>query len=202
MDMGMENGYAFFFILFGLIACFWGYRIFKIVLGIIGFILGAYFVGGFAASYTGGVGIVALIAGLAGGLIGGSVFVTLYFIGIFFLGAIGGWVFGVMLTSTAGSGMHIILFIMLALGGGILAIFFQKLVIIVSTSLIGAWYMVAGAFTLMGSEFTPMVMFGYPSRFASFAEGPGIVMLMCWIALGVSGIVFQYRYSASRDKRG
>ncbi len=202
MDIGAINGVSVLSVILGVIACFWGYRAFKSVLGVLGFFLGAYLAGGITASFTGGIGIVAIIAGIAGGIIVGLLFVTLYYIGIFILGASAGWLLGVMITSTAGHGMHIILFIILAVLGGMLAISFQRLVITISTALIGAWYMVAGTLFFFGSGFVPMIMFRNPGQVILYDRGPQIVILLSWIFLGISGMVFQYRYGARKRSTG
>lgn len=194
MFEGAAAGFSFIYIILGLVTCFWGYRIFRIVLGIVGFITGAYIAGYLTSRFTGGLGIMTLIAGLAGGLILGSVFVTLYMAGVFILGATAGWLFGFILTNAADRSLHIILFIILALSGGILAVLFQRMIVIVSTAMIGAWYMVAGGFALMGSGYTPMAMFEEPGSLIVFADGPGLVILICWFALALSGVFFQYRY--------
>jgi hypothetical protein len=196
-----QNGFAFIYIIFGLLACFWGYRMFKAVLGLIGFILGAYIVGGLTASFMGGMGIVPLIAGVAGGLIFGSLFVGLYYMGVFVLGAAAGWLFGVMITSMAGNSLHILLFIILALVGGILAVTFQKTIITVATSFLGAWYLVAGSFFFMGSGYTPMITFVDPAGLSMAGDGPGIVILICWLTLSVSGMIFQFKYSKNNNDR-
>ncbi|MCK4537352.1 MAG: TMEM198/TM7SF3 family protein [Candidatus Krumholzibacteria bacterium] len=196
-----ENGFAFIYIMFGLLACFWGYRMFKAVLGLIGFILGAYLVGGLTASFMGGMGLVPLIAGVAGGLICGSLFVGLYFMGIFVLGAAAGWLFGVLITSMASNSLHILLFIILALVGGILAVTFQKTIIVVATAILGSWYLVAGSFFFMGSGYTPMITFRDPAGLSMSGDGPGIVIIACWLALAVSGMIFQFKYSKNSDDR-
>ena len=200
MHAGIAHGFSFIYILFGLLACFWGYRIFKVVLGMAGFIIGAYLLGSFTSAYMGGFGVVALIAGFAGGLIGGALFVTLYYFGVFVLGASAGWLFGVLITSAAGNTMHVLLFVILALIGGILAVMFQRLIITVSTAMLGAWYMVAGAFTFLGSEYTPVKMFSDPDSMTDISDGPGLVLLLSWLALSVSGMIFQYRYGPKKEK--
>ena len=121
--------FLFLAVLFGVLSCFWGYRAFKVVLGIVGFAGGAYLGAGAGAYFTGGFGIVAVITGLIGGLIGAALVSVVYYAGIFVLGALGGWVIYTMIAGAAGYGPHLILLIVLALIGGILALFFQKFLI-------------------------------------------------------------------------
>src|SRR4051812_47152274 len=75
---------ALLLVLAGLLACFGGYRLFRYVLAIFGFILGAMI----ASSVMGtsnNAGMV--VAALAGGLIGAAILVFAYFIGIALVGA-------------------------------------------------------------------------------------------------------------------
>jgi uncharacterized protein DUF4203 len=77
---------ALLVIVAGLLTCFWGYRILKVSLAIVGFIAGAF--GGWelglslANSSTG----VALGCALLGGMVGIVLCLWVYFLGIFFLG--------------------------------------------------------------------------------------------------------------------
>src|SRR4051794_32568636 len=75
---------AILLVLGGALACFAGHRLFRIVLGMYGFILGAMI-----ASSTMGVtsttGMIA--AALVGGLVGAVVLVLAYFVGIALVGA-------------------------------------------------------------------------------------------------------------------
>ncbi len=196
MRGGAENIFSIIYIAGGIISCFWGYRLFRVLLGVIGFVLGAYIAASLTAGFVGGLGIAAIVAGLAGGLLLGSLFVTMYLIGVFILGALGGWVFGLAITGAAGHGMHVLLFVLLAVIGGVLTIFFQKLIIISSTALAGAWYAVAGAFYILGNSYTPSQAIRDPGVLAGRTEGAGLVVLLCWLALGISGIIFQYRNRA------
>ena len=71
-------------ILGGALACFAGYRLFRIVLGIYGFILGAMMASSMmGVTNTGGMVVAALVGGIAGALI----LVFAYFVGIALVGA-------------------------------------------------------------------------------------------------------------------
>ena len=199
----LHNAVAVLSILFGVISCFWGYRAFKAVLGITGFIVGAWIAGGIAATFTGGVGVIAVIAAVAGGLITGSIFVTLYYVGVFVVGASAGWIVGAMITSAAGNPVHIIVFVILALLGGILAVSFQRHILIIATSLIGSWYVVAGSLVLLGSELADTMIFTVPGDIVIVRGGGQIVVLASWLLLAISGIVFQYGFGREKKaKRG
>ena len=178
-------------------------RAFKAVLGICGFIVGAWIAGGIAATFTGGIGLVALIAAVAGGLITGSIFVTLYYVGVFVVGASAGWIIGAMITSTAGNPVHMIVFVILALLGGILAVSFQRHVLTIATSLIGSWYIVGGSLLLLGSEHADTTIFAVPGDIVLARGGGQVVVLASWLFLAISGIVFQYGFGREKKtKRG
>lgn len=197
MFAGFLSSFAFLAvsILFGLISCFWGYRAFKVVLAIIGFAAGAYFGAVVAAHFTGGFGVIAVIAGVIGGLIGGSLVIAVYFAGVFVLGVLGGWVIYTMITGAAGYGPQTILLILLALLGGILALFFQKFIIIVSTAFFGSWLIVSGGFSILGSGFGPLDLFYFPERLLRPVGGLNTIIVVCWVALGLAGSIFQFRFS-------
>ena len=68
----------------GVIACFAGYRVFRIVLGIYGFILGALF----ASSAMGTEHTMWMIgAALVGGIVGALILIAAYFVGVALVGA-------------------------------------------------------------------------------------------------------------------
>src|SRR5262252_4894223 len=68
----------------GIVACFAGYRVFRVVLGIYGFILGALF----ASSAMGTEHTMWMIgAALAGGVVGALILIAAYFVGVALVGA-------------------------------------------------------------------------------------------------------------------
>ena len=97
----------------GLLACFAGYRIFRVVLGIYGFILGALL----ASNVVGGEqsGTMMLAAAIGGGLVGALLLIAAYFVGVALIGA----GFGAGLANLIGAGIgrepHILVVILLAM---------------------------------------------------------------------------------------
>ena len=79
-----QRAFAIFSIIGGAIICFWGYRLFKVVLGIAGFIAGAALFYHFGAQYTAKM-IVLVILAIFGGLIGASLSMAFYYVGLFLL---------------------------------------------------------------------------------------------------------------------
>ena len=127
----------------GAIQCFFGYRIFKFILGLIGFLVGGAIAGaiGFSMSEN---EIVVLLVGIVGGFIGAALMIALYFIGIFLIGALLGGVIGFVLYASVGNSPEAAVVLILAVVVGVIALIFQKFMIIVSTGFGGAWGVVFG----------------------------------------------------------
>src|SRR5262250_3394077 len=68
----------------GIISCFAGYRVFRVVLGIYGFIIGALF----ASSAFGSEQTMWMVLGaLGGGVLGALIMIAAYFVGVALIGA-------------------------------------------------------------------------------------------------------------------
>ena len=185
-------------ILVGTIQCFFGYRIFKIVLGLTGFLVGGA-LGGAIGFEVAQEEIVALVAGLLGGLIGAALLVVLYFIGIFLMGAFLGGLLGAVMFALAESSAEPALLLILAVIAGVIALIFQKLMIIVSTGFGGAWSVVTGIayFTTGAIDPTHLEELSRSGRSHLYA------IVLCWISLGIVGVVVQYKSPPpQRERRG
>lgn len=134
----------------GLLACFAGYRIFRIVLGIYGFILGALL----ASNVLGGEhsGAVMLAAAIGGGLVGALLLIGAYFIGVALIGAGLGAGLANLLGAAFGREPHVAVVILLAIVGALAALKLQRYVIVVATAFGGAQTVVVGAAALMGNR--------------------------------------------------
>jgi len=137
--------------LLGLIVCFLGYRLFKPVLFIAGFIVGAGVLFYALWFYT-KVGLAVLIvAPILCGIVLGIFFIFVAMAGIFFLGSVLGFLlFCMVVGSTDGGLIHDQTYIWVGMGasslvGGVLALIFQKKLIITATSFAGAYAVVIGA---------------------------------------------------------
>jgi hypothetical protein len=187
----------------GTLYCFFGYRVFRILLGILGFIGGASVAAAVAFDIFGREQVILIAAGLVGGIIGAVLMVVLYFVGIFLLGAWLGSLLGVLLTGGGGSTVETVIILVLAVMGGIVAVLLQKLMIIVSTALGGSWSIVSGIFHFVGGGFGPTIRsFQYhpnPKILRSMGV-QGYVMLLCWVLLGIAGIIVQYEITKDEHK--
>lgn len=187
-------------ILFGLLCCFWGFRMFRVILGILGFAIGAMLVGQFVYNLTDGGMVLTVIAAIFGGIIGSALVLFVYFIGIFLIGAAAAYLLLNMLASPAGFAGNIAVVVIVAVIGGILALIFQKFIIIVSTAFIGAWCFVSGLFYFFGSGIHPLEITELSWILKNYYYPQFYVMLAFFLLLGIAGCIFQYRLSARESE--
>ena len=119
-------------ILGGAVSCFAGYRLFRLVLAIYGFIIGAVL----ASSIMGANNTAGMVVGaLVGGLIGAAVLTLAYFVGIALVGAgLGALVAHVFWQSFGSGDPPALAVILLAVLGSVGAMLLQRYVIIVGTA--------------------------------------------------------------------
>jgi hypothetical protein len=140
---------AVILILGGLVACFFGYRLFKFVLGIFGFILGALAASSiWGASDTTYMVITAILGGIAGSLL----LLAAYFIGVALVGAgLGALLANLIWTQVEGD-PHPFVVVLFSVAGALLATWLQRYVIILATAFAGAWTMLVGVLAIMGDR--------------------------------------------------
>jgi hypothetical protein len=133
----------------GVISCFYGYRLFRTVLAIFGFIFG-----GMLASSLFGVsaGTMMVMAWIIGGLIGAFILIVAYFLGVALAGAAIGATIANLLFSIGGRDPQVVLVVVFAVAGAIAATYLQRYFIIVFTAFGGAWTMIVGAMAMVGDR--------------------------------------------------
>jgi hypothetical protein len=174
----------------GTLACFAGYRLFRIVLAIDGFIAGAWLASStMGSSNTAGM----LIAALVGGIIGSLVLFFAYFLGIALVGAgLGALIAHLAWNRASAMDPPVLIVVLFAALGTIGALMLQRYVIIVSTAFSGAWTVIVGALALADrgsarAAAAPAVWILYPFAPARQADWIPIA----WIVLGLIGTVVQ-----------
>jgi hypothetical protein len=172
----------------GALACFAGYRLFRLVLAIFGFILGAMLASSLmGSSNTAGM----VIAAVVGGLLGSVILLFAYFVGIGIVGAgVGaliahfGWAF------VRPGDPPVWAVIGLAALGAVAAMFVQRHVIVVTTAFGGAWTLAVGILAAVGdprvraARSAGSVWILYPATVPEW-------MLVVWVALGLAGTAAQ-----------
>jgi hypothetical protein len=191
---------AILLIVGGLVACFFGHRLFKFVLGIFGFILGAL-----AASSIWGASDTTymVITALAGGVVGALLLLAAYFIGVALVGAgLGALAANLIWTQIEGD-PHPFVIVLFSVAGALVATWLQRYVIILATAFGGAWTVLVGGLAMLGDRTAINaaaagdIWVAYPMN-----PAPGQAWVpYAWIALGVLGTLLQMFVTGSEAGR-
>lgn len=178
----------------GLMACFFGYRLFKVVLGVFGFIIGAL-----AASSVFGSGDTTpmVIAAIVGGVAGAALLLAAYFVGVALVGAgVGALLVNVIWTQIEGD-PHPAVVILFCVAGAVVATWLQRYVIILATAFMGAWTMLLGGMAVMGDS-GPLSAAAAGDIWVAYPLNPAPGMRWipwAWVALGAFGTLVQMRWT-------
>jgi hypothetical protein len=174
----------------GVVACFSGYRLFRAVLGVYGFILGAMV----TSSVMGTENIWALaLAAVVGGLIGAGLMVAAYFVGVGLIGA-GLASLGLQLAwQVIGGEPPVVAIVIVAVLGALGALSVSRHVVIIGTALAGSWTLIVGGLALAGDRVGALSV--TPENiWVVYGLGPwpghGYVTVG-WIVLAICGAVVQ-----------
>ena len=195
LPASLQTPAAIILLLGGVISCFAGYRVFRLVLGIYGFILGALLASGLVGTEH---AIWMIVAALVGGLIGALILIAAYFVGVALLGAGIGALIASLIWASLGREPGALIVILFAIAGALAALALQRYVIIGATAFGGAWTIVFGALALMGhrvgadTSARNNVWLAYPMN-----PAPGNYwIVLVWFALAVTGVLVQLRITA------
>ena len=184
----------------GLLACFVGQRLFRVVLGIYGFVTGALIAATIVGPSAGGG--TPILAMLAGGAIGAVVLILAYFVGVALVGAALGAVLVHVIAAQLAREPHPVVVVLGTVAGAVAAMALQRYVIIVATAFGGAWTMIVGGLAAAGD------------RGAARAAAAGDVWILypttpavgqrwvpvAWVALGLIGTGVQLGITGRRKK--
>jgi hypothetical protein len=186
LPSNLELPVAIGLILGGVLTCFAGYRLFRIVLGLYGFVLGAMI-----ASSVIGMNNGPLMVGAAvlGGLAGAIVMMFAYVVGVALAGAgLGALIGHVVWTQVMPGDPPATAMVVASIAGALAAMVLQRYVIIVSTAFAGAWTVVIGAVNALAARgltravSAPDVWVLYPTSLPEQRWAP-----VAWILLGLIG---------------
>jgi len=192
---------ALILLLGGAVSCFYGYRLFRIVLAIFGFVIGALIWSSFLPMSSGTWTILAVA--LVGGLLGAGVLFAAYFVGVALVGAgLGAMAANLMFTAT-GQDPHYLVVVLMTLLGAAAAMYLQRYFIIVGTAFGGAWTLIVGAAALFGDR-TALAAAAANDVWVAYplnpAPGRGWVKL-AWIVLGLIGATVQLGWTGGERGR-
>ncbi len=181
------------FLVIGLVQCFYGYKFFKLIMAIMGFIIGLPI--GFAiGGLLGRDPVVAIVSAIVGGLVFSELAILFYYLSIFIVGAITGALGFFLLAQLFQMHPDVAVFILFGLIGGIIALYFQKFVIILGTSLGGAYYVISSLFLAMMDSRKFSALFNLDEGAISYYNLSGTVTLFFFLVVftTIVGILFQY----------
>jgi hypothetical protein len=191
----------------GLLACFAGYRLFRLVLGVYGFILGAFI----TTSMMGSSNMWTLVvAAVVGGLLGAILMIAAYFMGVGLVGA-----------GLAALAVHVVwrfiggepptaVLVIVCVVGALGALSAARYVVVFGTALAGAWTLILGVLALMGHH---DALRAASSRdvWILYPFGPLVGRwwhTALWVGLSLAGVVVQLNMTSrtggartSRKKR-
>ena len=190
---------AIVLLLGGTIACFFGYRLFRLVLAIFGFILGALA----ASSLFGATDTVPmLVAAVLAGLVGAALLIGAYFVGVALVGAALGAVVAHLLFTSGAADPHYLVVIFLSIVGAALAMYLQRYVLIVGTAFGGAWTLIVGAMALVGDPRALAAAAGDVWVAYPLNPAPGQEWVpWAWGALSLFGAVVQVGWTGGEHGR-
>ena len=192
---------ALVLLLGGIVSCFFGYRLFRIVLAIFGFVIGALIPSSFLPMSSGTWTMLAVA--LVGGLLGAGVLIAAYFVGVALVGAGLGAVAANLMFSATGQDPHYLVLVLMTLLGAAAAMYLQRYFIIVGTAFGGAWTLIVGAAALFGDS-TALAAAAANDVWVAYplnpAPGRGWVKL-AWIVLGLIGATVQLGWTGGERGR-
>jgi hypothetical protein len=184
----------------GLLACFAGFRVFRLVLGLYGCLIGAIVTIGLMDAPS--VWTLALAA-VVGGLVGAVLAIAAYFLGVGLVGAgltalglIGAW-------RWFGDDPPTAVLVIGCVLGALAALSVVRYVVIAGTAVAGAWTLLVGALALLGDAAAlQAVTAGDVWTMVPFRTPPDRWwMTAAWVALSVAGIAVQLATSRKKKKK-
>ena len=189
---------AVLLLLGGLVVCFFGRRLFRVSLAIVGFVIGA---GAASSIFGAGDRLPMVIAGLAGGLIGAGILYAAYYVGVALVGAALGAVAANVGFSLAGNEPPMMVLLLCTVAGAVASTYLQRYFVIVGSGLVGALMMVHGAILLAGDPL------GLPAPSAvwvlyPFDPAPGERWVpIAWVVLAIVGVAVQMGWTGGDKGR-
>ncbi len=175
-------------ITWGVLDCFFGYKVFKVTLGLFGALVGMG-LAQLGARYLGVSLTLETICLIAGAIIGASLAFLLYIAAVFVAGFGFGATLGVLLLSHFHHMVALLSGVVLGIIGGFLAIKVQRILIILSTALLGSFRTIL-ALSYFTSQIDWIFYFRRPEQMPALIES-NVWMFPAILALAAVGVVTQ-----------
>ena len=202
LPSGYQIPAGVFLVLGGLLACFAGYRLFRIVLGVYGFMAGAFIGSSFVAASN---QTAMLVAAGVGGLIGAIALYAAYFLGVVIVGAgLGAFVAHVVWPHLFGD-PGVLVLIVAAIVGAFAAWGFQRMAVIIATAVGGAWTAVSGGIAVAATQLSRRPPKGGTDMWIQYPTSlpPGQRwVLAVWAVVALAGLIVQLRGGKRGGKAG
>lgn len=185
-------------IIWGLLDCFFGYRIFKITLAVVGGLIGL--AAGHALATALGFGQGAETATLiTSSLLGAGLAFLLYIAAVFVAGFGFGATLGMLLLANYHHMVSLLTGVVLGIVGGFLAVKVQRVLIILSTSLLGSFRTIL-ALSYFTSQIDWLFYFKQPDQMPALIEGNGW-MFPSILALAAVGVIAQLELGGAQEPK-
>lgn len=187
-------------IAWGVLDCFFGFRVFKFTVTLLGGLVGAFL--GQAASGALGLGHSGQIGGLlVGGVLGAGLAFLLYIAAVFVAGFGFGAALGLLILTQLGHMVALLGGCILGVAGGFLAVKLQRVVIILSTALLGSFRALLAA-TYFSSQIDWLFYCQQPQQLPALIES-NPWMFPSVLALASVGAIAQFGLGGSGgEKKG
>ncbi|HYN09564.1 MAG TPA: DUF4203 domain-containing protein [Vicinamibacterales bacterium] len=184
----------------GLISCFAGYRLFRFVLGLYGFFLGAML----TTSTMGTANMWYLVlAAVVGGVVGAVLMIAAYFIGVGLIGAgLAALALNALWRIGGGGDPPTLVLVLVCVLGALAALSVVRYVVIFGTAIAGAWTLIVGVMSLTGRASLPGAPINDVWILYPLDPMPGRWWILAiWFALALAGVVVQLSTTTKGGKR-
>jgi hypothetical protein len=183
----------------GFLNCFFGRRFLKVILIFWGFIMGAGLVGYLFFNFFQSNQTIAYAAAIIGGILGASLLGAFVKVGVFALGALLGYTVGSVLASTGQIPPQLPILLGLGFVGGVLALFMERTVIILATALSGAWLIMLGLASFLGTQFNLLSIIKEPIILQQL-DRKYLILFLIWVFLSLFGTWIQFQMTRPGKK--
>lgn len=185
-------------IAWGLLDCFFGYRVFKITLAVVGGLLGLLLAQAASTALRFGAGTEVIVM-IVGGLLGASVAFLLYRGAVFVAGFGFGATLGVLLLTHYNDMVALMSGVVLGIVGGFLAVKLQRVLIILSTALLGSFRTIL-AIAYFTGKVDWIYYYQQPQQMPALIDN-NAWMLPSVLGLAVVGAIAQFEMDGSFAKK-